>query len=67
MHNSASSSTSIEINIFNRDSLVKAGYPYRYYTNRGFWCEGYYVDTAGKNVSQLVEYAQNQLKEDGAG
>ncbi|MEG0980066.1 MAG: IS200/IS605 family transposase [Oscillospiraceae bacterium] len=32
--------------------------------NRSFWCRGYYVDTAGKNTKKIVEYIQNQLKED---
>ena len=34
------------------------------YTNRQFWCRGYYVDTAGKNAKKIAEYIQNQLKED---
>ena len=34
------------------------------YGNRSFWCRGYYVDTAGKNVKRIAEYIQNQLKED---
>ena len=34
------------------------------YGNRQFWCRGYYVDTAGKNVKKIQEYIQNQLKED---
>ena len=35
--------------------------------NRGFWCRGYYVDTVGKNESQIAEYVRNQLKEDEMG
>ena len=34
------------------------------YGNRSFWCRGYFVDTAGKNVKKIQEYIQNQLKED---
>ena len=34
------------------------------YRNRGFWCRGYYVDTAGKNDIKIKEYIANQLKED---
>ena len=34
------------------------------YGNRSFWCRGYYVDTAGKNMKKIAEYIQNQLKED---
>jgi len=37
------------------------------YRNREFWCRGYYVDTVGKNTSQIAEYIQNQLKEDELG
>ena len=37
------------------------------YRNREFWCRGYYVDTVGKNTSRIVEYIQNQLKEDELG
>ena len=37
------------------------------YRSREFWCKGYYVDTAGKNVSRIAEYIQNQLKEDQLG
>ena len=33
----------------------------------GFWCKGYYVDTAGKNASRIAEYIKNQLKEDELG
>lgn len=34
------------------------------YGNKNFWCRGYYVDTAGKNMKKTAEYIQNQLKED---
>ncbi len=34
------------------------------YRNRGFWCRGYYVDTAGKNTARIAEYIRNQLRED---
>ena len=34
------------------------------YRGRQFWCRGYYVDTAGKNVKKIQEYIKNQLKED---
>ena len=37
------------------------------YRNREFWCRGYYVDTAGKNVGRISEYIKNQLKEDELG
>ena len=37
------------------------------YRNRQIWCRGYYVDTAGKNVSRIAEYIENQLKEDELG
>ena len=35
--------------------------------SREFWCKGYYVDTAGKNTSRIVEYIKKQLKEDQMG
>ena len=34
------------------------------YRNRSFWCRGYYVDTAGKNVVIIARYIDEQLKED---
>ena len=34
------------------------------YRNREFWCRGFYVDTAGKNVKKIEEYIRNQLKMD---
>lgn len=37
------------------------------YRNRGFWCRGYYVDTAGKNIRRIVEYIKNQLRENELG
>ena len=37
------------------------------YRNREFWCRGYYVDTAGKDVKKVAAYIQNQLKEDQVG
>ena len=37
------------------------------YRSREFWCKGYYVDTAGKNTSRIVEYIKKQLKEDQMG
>ena len=40
-----------------------ANLKYKYGT-RHFWCRGYYVDTAGKNVKKIQEYIKNQLKED---
>ena len=37
------------------------------YRNREFWCRGYYVDTAGKDVKNIKGYIQKQLKEDQLG
>lgn len=34
------------------------------YGNRQFWCRGYYVDTVGRNKTQIAEYIRNQLAED---
>ena len=34
------------------------------YRNRESWSKGYYVDTAGKNISRIAEYIKNQLKQD---
>ena len=45
--------------IFDRHAHLK----YKY-GNRNFWCRGYFVDTAGKNVKKIREYIRNQLKED---
>ena len=33
------------------------------YRNREFWCKGYYVDTAGKNVHRIQEYIKHQIDE----
>ena len=40
------------------------GCPYNYYTNRHFWCRGYYVSTVGRNRRAIEEYIRNQLQED---
>ena len=45
--------------IFDRHANLK----YRY-GNRHFWCQGYYVDTVGKNKKIISEYIKNQLEED---
>lgn len=45
--------------IFDQDANLK----YKY-GKREFWCRGYYVDTAGKNVEKIREYIKNQLQED---
>ena len=37
------------------------------YRSREFWCEGYYVDTVGKNERRIAEYIQKQLEEDQLG
>lgn len=37
------------------------------YRNRGFWCRGYHVDTAGKNAQKIQGYIKRQLDEDKAG
>ena len=37
------------------------------YRNREFWCKGYYVDTVGKNTTEIKEYIANQLAEDKLG
>ena len=37
------------------------------YRNREFWCEGYYVDTVGKNSNRIAEYIKHQLEEDHLG
>lgn len=47
------------IMIYNKWGNMK--YKYR---NRSFWCRGYYVDTAGKNVQAIEEYIKRQLEED---
>ena len=34
------------------------------YRNRKFWCEGYYVDTVGKNTKAIKAYIADQLEKD---
>ena len=34
------------------------------FSNRVFWCRGYYVSTVGRNKKVIEEYIRNQLKED---
>ena len=34
------------------------------YSNRVFWCRGYYVSTVDKNKKIIQDYIRNQLKED---
>lgn len=34
------------------------------FSNRVFWCRGYYVSTVGRNKKVIQEYIRNQLKED---
>ena len=46
------------------EQFVELKYKYR---SREFRCRGYYVDTAGKNMSRIAEYIKNQLKEDQMG
>ncbi len=45
--------------IFDRHANLK----YKY-SNRQFWCRGYYVDTVGRNKKKIQEYIKNQLQED---
>ena len=45
--------------IFDRHANLK----YKY-GRRQFWCEGYYVDTVGKNTKKIAEYIRNQLRQD---
>ena len=45
--------------IFDRHANLK----YKY-GNRHFWCRGYFVDTVGRNETEIKQYIQNQLKED---
>ena len=40
-----------------------ANLKYRY-GNRRFWCEGFYVDTVGRNKKAIEEYIKHQLDED---
>ena len=37
------------------------------YSNREFWCRGYYVDTVGKNTAKIQDYIKHQLAEDKMG
>ena len=34
------------------------------FSNRVFWCRGYYVSTVGRNKKVIEEYIRNQLKDD---
>ena len=43
------------------EQFGKLKYKYR---NREFWCQGYYVDTVGKNTKKIAEYIRNQLRQD---
>ena len=45
--------------IFDRHANLK----YKY-GNRHFWCQGYYIDTVGKNKKAIEEYIKKQLQED---
>ena len=45
--------------IFDRHANLK----YKY-GRRQFWCEGYYVDTVGKNTKKIAEYIRKQLRQD---
>ena len=36
------------------------------YGNRQFWCQGYFVDTVGRNKTAIEKYIRNQLMEDKA-
>ncbi|WP_146548744.1 IS200/IS605 family transposase [Rummeliibacillus suwonensis] len=45
--------------IFDRHANLK----YKY-SNRKFWCRGFYVDTVGRNRKVIQEYIKNQLQED---
>ncbi len=45
--------------IFDRHAHLK----YKY-ENRKFWCNGFYVDTVGRNKKVIEEYIRNQLQED---
>ena len=40
-----------------------ANLKYRY-GNRRFWCEGFYVDTVGRNKKAIEEYIKHQLDRD---
>ena len=45
--------------IFERHANLK----YKY-SNRTFWCRGFYVSTVGNNKTTVYTYEENQLKED---
>lgn len=45
--------------IFKRWSNLK----YKF-SQRSFWCRGYYVDTVGKNAKRIAKYVKNQMQED---
>lgn len=45
--------------IFDRHADLK----YKY-SNRQFWCKGYYVDRVGRNKKVIEEYIKNQIQED---
>ena len=45
--------------IFDRHANLK----YKY-GNRHFWARGYYVDTVGRNKTQIQTYIKKQLEED---
>ena len=45
--------------IFDRHANLKCRY-----SNRHFWCRGYYVGTVGKYENAIKEYVRNQLQED---
>ena len=47
--------------IFDRHANLKYKYGIR-----KFWCQGYYVDTVGKNAKKIEEYIRNQLADDQA-
>jgi putative transposase len=45
--------------IFDRHANLK----YKY-GNRQFWCNGYYIDTVGRNKKVIEEYIRYQIQED---
>ena len=45
--------------IFERHANLK----YKY-SNRNFWCRGYFVSTVGKSNRVIQEYIRNQVNED---
>ena len=48
---------------FANDFRRHANLKYKYGTI-SFWCQGYYVDTVGRNKKVIAEYIRNQLEED---